>query len=367
MGRYEKVSLDLFSVLHVAEASYYYELATRLSQYDAVLFELIVPQKLLTNSHPPRLAKKVSSIPDTLKLARSLELTDQLRILDPTSSPLYFIADAPLEAIQDHKTQTNVKGLISWPYRSVSGGALPSFSNIADKVNRILWALLCCLLPCPEVSLLVKPMLGSSTNANDTELRCLPALIEALLKGRISTARRIAFAQKVERECASQVNEQLLDNIAVMRNKAAIKAVQSIMRSRNVRNVALVYGANHGGNLTRRIEGELKYAYVETKWVRAVNLIRYDEDPVSGNIEDTRKGVPFATSSWWRWSVVWILTLTFYETYCAFDWLQLVTFEINEIRNSYTILYGSIFPLLLYSMRHGAAFLAIKRWFSPFL
>lgn len=91
-------TLDLVSAVHVGEAGYYQELNTRFQHYDAVLYELILPEEVAGQRLPSKMEGGGTLSTFQGMMARTLGLTTQLDQID--YSPAHFVhADLTQEAL----------------------------------------------------------------------------------------------------------------------------------------------------------------------------------------------------------------------------------------------------------------------------
>jgi hypothetical protein len=91
-------SLDLVAAVHLGEASYYKDLNTRFKAYDAVLYELILPEEVAGQRLPAQMEASGGLSGVQGMMGRSLGLTTQIENIDYSGSN-FVHADLTQEAL----------------------------------------------------------------------------------------------------------------------------------------------------------------------------------------------------------------------------------------------------------------------------
>lgn len=258
-------SIDLFSVVHYADASYYDDLNKALSHgYDAVYFECITAMNNVSTNPLTTLRtlrQKVGPSPAACSEAKAIGAVPQMSMLNFHSDQNnFYVADLSTEELKsapssfDGEQRPNPKGQ---PQRSL---------RIAESSLRLLRAL-CFLLPCPELAVLFVDFIQPDSGA--AVLPRAPVFLFALLRGDVRAARRVLFSLVVEATTAQRANSRVEDLATRRRNLRVLECIRA-GGDLGLRNVAVVYGAWHGDNLGRLFEKNLEMDFDSSSWQTAL-------------------------------------------------------------------------------------------------
>ena len=225
-------TLDLISAIHVGNPSYYQALNQQFTTYDAVLFELILPDSMVGKPLPAKLKSGagVSSLQNTL--ANSLGLVTQIENID-YSVPNFVHADL---------TQSGLSKSMDTRQENVLSYALKALAN-TDLSDRDF---------------------GVSTE----EMAQLD--LAALLAGTSSPSdRKILLKMFATALTSSGDILATLENTALIgeRNTRAMKVLEE-QTSSNKKDFALFYGAAHIPDFEKRLKSN-GWEYLETEWIQA--------------------------------------------------------------------------------------------------
>lgn len=202
--------LDLVSAVHVGEASYYRELNSRFQHYDAVLYELILPEEMAGRRLPQKMegGGGLSSLQGMM--ARTLGLTTQLDQVD--YSPAHFVhADLTQEALT-RSMAARQESL--WTY----------FQKALASAN--------------------SPGAGANLGVSDQELAQLDFM--AVLSGMPSPRDRRTLRKIMASTLSDGSGAGFMDDTALLadRNQAALEVLDGQLLQ-GKRKLALFYGAAH--------------------------------------------------------------------------------------------------------------------------
>ena len=252
-------SVDLLSTVHVADASYYAELqAICESEYDRVLFELIVDDSLVgseadgaTGRTVRRLSAPLRASPGLQALADRNGLATQVESLD-CCRPQWVLADVSKRQLTVQEARLQTPGL------ALGRNTLaPGFGGLAMPLRLLIvgptgggGALrpLLSLLPAPEVCLLLDDWVSSGGAAPAPTLRALAAALGRL---DLAAARQLSFAQTLAAGETTQEGS-LSGSLVRWRNARAVAEVEGALEAGKSR-LALLYGALHMRDLRARL------------------------------------------------------------------------------------------------------------------
>ncbi|MDB6069899.1 MAG: signal peptide protein [Verrucomicrobiales bacterium] len=231
-------NIDLFGVVHLADASYYKELNRRLGTYDSVLFELVGNPEALQNPnaaaarpqgrpHPLRGIQKL--IGDVFKLDFQLEKIDYTR-------PNFVHADTSAEEFAKMQAERG---------ESMMKLLLKSFQMSGDPALQ--------------------------EKLKDAENVGLADMIMLFYSQKTMQRIKVIFA-RVLAESESLLEDKLLgkDNAIVAgRNGVALKKLKEVMADPGKKRVAVFYGAGHMPTLEPVLTGEWKATRGEEAWLPA--------------------------------------------------------------------------------------------------
>jgi hypothetical protein len=353
-------SVDLYSVVHVADKSYYEELNKELTDaYDAVYFELITERDNLVED--PRtslmaLARPIGPSARAIFQSKALGATPQIKELDLDSG---WIADLSTEEIAELDSQRDAQS------QEPSSQSTTNATRFAASAGRKLLRICLFLLPCPELHVL---LLDGAVSAFQTYL--LPVYMFALLRGDVLTARRLKFSQTMQATTSRLANTQLVDPVTAARNQRVIESILTGFETCRFANVAVVYGAWHCDNLGRLLENQLGLEYHSARWKTAMeaepaltasswsrfwsSLYAHTEP---ANPMDDRVRFPILASS------VLLSLVAGVEVCGGLDWSHLVTGIALFLEGCcHSAQSDHALEICAYGIRHGAIYLFLRRW-----
>lgn len=309
-------TLDVYSILHVAEAAYFSKLQNVLKDYDFVLFELMASRDNIKQSR--QLRSPVYSFASH-QLCTSLGLKSQLSM--NLTQPNWFVADLDIEtvrALELHRYE-EIKSKFrdsTIDGRTFSNQLLRNFQFTDQKfvsaLRRLSW-----LSPCPELSCVlvdwarmqpsaggITPLLvpildhitaifslptipsipvSGSTKLPTGEISRMISVIQDNLSQRLQSVKKLLFAQEIMSglpDAGAWGGAARSDTTVrvVARNKECIRVLAALMaelssthRQRNSSakdnsevasnntKIAILYGAYHIADLTNRLTEELHF------------------------------------------------------------------------------------------------------------
>jgi hypothetical protein len=225
--------IDLVSAVHVASPSYYTTLNKRFKDYDAVLYELVIPDEMAGQRLPSQLetGSGVSGIQSMI--AQSMGLTTQMAKVD--YSPINFVhADLTRTGLAQ-KMAERQENLMSYMMKVLSASDSTSSAQLG---------------------------------VTDQELAQLDLM--AIMSGRTSAKDKKTLKKLLGSTLASSggLLSVLGDSALIAeRNKAALKVAQKETQS-GKRRMAIFYGAAHMPDLKKRLSEE-GWKTTRTDWVKA--------------------------------------------------------------------------------------------------
>ncbi|KAI0566909.1 hypothetical protein FGB62_5g328 [Gracilaria domingensis] len=303
--RYETESnqriLTLYSLLHIADSSYYEVIQSSLDQ-TVVLFELIAPRAAIEDNSKLKSLRIPVFPPLALEeTARSLNAIAQLSAMN-LMQPDWYIADLPRECV-----------------------TVPTRKPHNFRVSRLVLNTIATFLPCPELN-------ATIIHAFSTRTILTPNRLLQLLSADLVTKRRLTYAWRAVASTNANANARVLDDLG--RNRVAWEALNEI----HERDVALLYGAWHTGWFCRRAEAD-GMKFLSQEWTTAMVL----------------PNIPARQSD----TVRWLLAAVLYCTYAGLDWIGCVERLVQLFTGSH---HFDLSYLLLYLLRHIAPYWAFRRW-----
>lgn len=230
--------IDLFGVVHLADAAYYKEVNRRLATYDSVLFELVGNPEALQNPaaaagkptgrpHPLRGIQK--TIGDVFKLAFQLEKIDYTR-------PNFVHADASAEEFAKMQAERG-ESMMKLLMKSFQLSGDPA---LQDKLK-------------------------------DADNLSLADMVMLFYSEKTMQRIKVIFA-RVLAESESLLEDKLLgkDNAIVAgRNGVALKKLKEVLTDPDKKRVAVFYGAGHMPTLEPVLVNEWKAVRGEEVWLPA--------------------------------------------------------------------------------------------------
>ena len=231
-------SVDLIGCIHVADKKYYDALNERFRQYDAVLFEMVMPEgESLANLGQRESKHPISRVQQSLP--KILDLQYQLKHIDYTAGNFIHADLSPDEMAKAIKA------------RGDSGGSV---------FIKVLFDLL------KESSRQVEAR--EKRGGDFAEFQLLAALFDP---NRPLALKRLMADQMELVESGTGLGPTL-DTILVQdRNSAAIKVLKREIK-KGTRKIAIFYGAAHMPDFDRRLTDDLKLKRTSMTWDRAWDL-----------------------------------------------------------------------------------------------
>lgn len=361
-------SIDLFSVVHYADASYYRDLNVALcDNYDAVYFECLTAARNTSTSASTALKvlrRNVGPSRAASSEAQAIGAVPQMSILDCLARPNFYVADLTAEELANVAARVDDN-----QGRQLRKKRLHSLIPlIAESSLRVLRAT-CFLLPCPELAILLVDYIQSG--AGSPALPRAPVFLFALLRGDVLSARRVLFSLVVQATTADKANSRVDDLATRRRNLRVLECIRAGTRL-GFRNIAVVYGAWHGDNLGRLFEKNLGMDFDSSSWQTALvaetarNGVtwapfwsRISSSPSStfshaGNISKEAVKAPLGSI------VALLVILGVFAGASGLDYLNLlgsVTY-FAENRND----DNSIVVVALYIARHAPTYFVLRQW-----
>lgn len=208
--------LDLVSAVHLADASYYQQLNSKFRGYQAVLYELVLPEEMAGQPLPSNLGSEegLSGIQSTL--ARSLGLTTQLEQVD-YSAPNFIHADLSREGLS-RAMDGRQESLLSYFQKAMASS-------------------------------------GGVTNLGVSEAELAQLDFMAIMSGQANARDRKTLKKLLASALTSSDGVMAgMEDTAILaeRNKAALKAVDTAVKG-GQKKLALFYGAAHMPDLETRL------------------------------------------------------------------------------------------------------------------
>jgi hypothetical protein len=354
-------SVDLYSVVHVADEAYFEDLNRDLAYpYDAVYFELITAKVNLAMdpfSRQMSLVREISPSSRALAQAMNLAAVPQVGKLDVSKG---WIADLSAEEIADIENKVGDR-------KSTFSGDEDGMKRTFFRGARILLLSGLCILPCPELHVLL-------LDAAESDFRhyLLPLYIFALIRGDITSARRLKFAQSIQANTMRRANTQVVDAVTAARNQHAVRSLVDGAATSNFKSVAIVYGAWHCDNLGRLIENELGLEYKSSHWktamvAEAALTARFWSKfwaSVSIQSEGMDGAERHARFPVMAGGVLFIL-FAGVEIVAAIDWSHAITTIALAWEHVWDASRNDqVLELCAYGIRHGAVYYFLRRWFK---
>jgi hypothetical protein len=233
-------SVDLIGAIHIADKKYYDALNERFKHYDAVLYELVMPE----NASVAHVGKGKSRNP----LGRLQETLPEILNLDYQLKQINYLAKNFVHA--DLSPDAMAKAI------KARGDTGPSV------VLKVLMDLL------TETGRQAENRAKKNNGVDFSELQLLAALIDP---DRPMALKRL-MADQMEMIEAGTGLGPTLDTILVKdRNSAAIKVLDEQIRKGTMR-IAIFYGAAHMPDFDHRLTSDLKFTREGMTWNRAWDL-----------------------------------------------------------------------------------------------
>jgi hypothetical protein len=259
-------TVDLYAMLHVADAAYFDDIAARMQQYDTVLYELITSTD---NVDAHNTLTKAIRMPATAEaLATRLRLDAQVRLYNTfaVNSSRWRVADldaATVAAMETRRRGETLSAFRAFQRRGRAGDdqrLLPSFflpdAPLVATLRAAAW-----LLPSPELPCL---LLDWSRWRSPTRAGGLPPTLTPLLGYLLALdypgAAKLAFAQQLVAGLpdAGAWGGGALSDVEVRvkaRNAACVDVLRTVLEESVTPDakVAILYGAYHVDDLRDRL------------------------------------------------------------------------------------------------------------------
>lgn len=231
----KEVIVDLVGAVHIGEPSYYEELNRRFKEYDAVLYELIIPEgQTIPKNYKKSGENFVSTMQQGMKQLLGLEF--QLEAVD-YHVPNMVHADLTVEAF-DKSMKARGESIWTLFFRLI-------LQSMSEQQKR-------------------------ASSGND--LLLLLSLLQDTSEERAYTLRRYLaenFSQ-IE-EIAEKIEGPKGSAIIADRNKRALEVLQEQI-GKGKRRLAIFYGAAHLPDFDRQLRSTFKLTRTATEWIPAWTL-----------------------------------------------------------------------------------------------
>ena len=225
-------SVDLVAAVHVGDAVYYATLNEKFKNYDAVLFEAVMPE----NASIQKNTKTSEQSPITMLqhgMKNVLDLTYQLDQVDYSAKNFVHADMTPQEMSKSMEDKGE--------------------SMITMMIK--LWR-----------AGVVQQLKGGSMNNTD--------MMMALMSGDVSHQLKILMAQEMINmdDSLSMLEGAEGSTLITERNKKAFKVLRREMMSNNNKSLAVFYGAGHLKDMSQRLINDFDMKAVSIEWIDAWNL-----------------------------------------------------------------------------------------------
>lgn len=395
----EEKEVDLHSQIHFADESYFNYYSSM--NYDAVLYELLVGEEMLTLQNSFKCLKPVNGMnpiqptQSDRNIASQYGLTCQvdginycregwihadlsreefLDVLHQGQEQQQKQDDRPLWALAStsptNALQEGISSLINPPTSTSNTLSRRLFSHLflpgssfAILLRSLLW-----IVPSPELSIL---LVDWSTISSKTSEIAIPVLI-SLLSGRWGAARRLVFGQVLAGGAGEEdgsKNGVLIEK----RNQRAIDVLKAVQQNCKGK-VALLYGSGHCQDLSRRLMQE-GYVPVKKEWRTAFRATPPNLGDFYLDVQDWKRlqrqkaSSGEDVSSWTLQSIdastlesvaVSLVILPLYLMLGGFDWVATIS-QLSSAVDSGSYVDGFA-AALVYLVRHVALYVAISKF-----
>jgi hypothetical protein len=266
-----KVELDLYSMLHVADKSYYDNIEENMKDYDIVLYELITDNSNTVCYDPDKphrrvLATDLFSI-GAENIAREYNFVTQMSM--NMKAPHWFIADLDSKTVKDMEFERRKTTLAKYWMSIFAGRASTtrlSMKNffMSDSLFVTALRLMSWLTPCPELGILIVDWSRFAEAGGLPEI--VGPVLNCIFAGNLREARKLAFAQQMMSglpDAGSWGGEAMSDTTVRVkaRNRKCLNILQSFYQEISAKNsdstkkrIAILYGAYHINDLHNNLE-----------------------------------------------------------------------------------------------------------------
>jgi hypothetical protein len=238
-----KLSVTLYSAVHVGDAAFYENLNRSFTRHDALLYELANDPEVLREEN--RDAPSIFSMLQ-MDMGGMLGLSDQLKAID-YNRPNFVHADIPVEELVQH-AQAEGEDLLT-----VTAQTLLDFQRMINRGD--------------------DPMAAMGGNGEDPSAAMDPL---ASLFGSGGDPRQLK--RELAEQLVGQTRDGILEGITVLnrylisaRNKRCLEVLDEQI-AKGKTDLGIFYGAGHNPDLHRRLMADYGLKPVETTWVDAWDL-----------------------------------------------------------------------------------------------
>jgi len=334
----EEYQVDLFSMVHLADPLYYRQLLNATSQYEKVLYELIVDEDVVERDEAGWKRLKETLVPanDERVMAARNGFQAQLEAIDYCREN-WFLADLDRKTIKTLQAQRG-EGLPPNAFQAaMAGWGTGNFRRLPESLRDLIRKWLRApiwLVPCPEGAML---MLDWAMSEKGSLSEVLMAMLDSVRSFNFRSLGKLAFGQLLVSGTMACDGPQTV--IISERNKEAIHEILRLKED-GVKQTALLYGGLHGPDLDRRLRTQHGFQRGQTRWLTAWR-IAVPEPQVS--LENL------------------VFLLATYLCLDGIDWLSTISSLAEEISNSR---FDSAMVLAVaYLARHGILYYSVGRWF----
>lgn len=271
-GSDNSLSVDLISAVHVGDLNYYQELNRRFQDYDAVLYELVLPDSEIEDDKLPAEQNAIASDADSEPQFRGQPAND-----GETQSPA------------DEEVPTNIGNELSFNLISFMQGGMRDVLGLTYQLEEIDYS------PGNMVhaDMTVNEFNASMNERGESMFRTFVKMWRAGMRESLrrppsfedfgiftawfSSNRELALKRTMARDFIDmEVLERALSEgdgttLLTERNKKAMQVLHEEI-DRGSRQIAIFYGAAHMQDLGRRLSDELGLQPVNVTWIDAWNL-----------------------------------------------------------------------------------------------
>ena len=385
-----KQQVDLHAQLHFGDQDYfdYYNSDEFGSQYDGVLYELVIDDSMVQNDenglrYLPRGGNGIMASPTDQQTASQYGLTCQVNAIE-YARPKWIHADLTRQEIleqtdrrnqqrQEPSLQEPIWALASsaptWPgAEAISALFRPStpstplstpvtrrlFSNLflpGNALAGLLRALFWVLVPSPELSVMLLDWSSILPRPTGGVSQVALPVVQSLLTGNHQEARQLVFGQMIVSGQSSSSNEKVLIG---KRNEHAVNVLSKCLNKENGQKYALLYGGMHCPDLQQRLTS-MGFNRVKTQWRTAWSV----QVPSFGT-GTSSQGETFAATSSSTAIAIGLVILPLYFCIGGLDWIS----TIREVASSVDAgsMADALFVLGLYLVRHVMLYLGLSKF-----
>lgn len=399
-GADDKV-VDLHSQIHFADENYFSQYSSM--NYDAVLYELLVGEEMVTKQNSLRKLKSVNGMnpiqptQSDRNTAYQYGLTCQVdginycqegwihadltreefvNVLNQGQEQQQKLDGRPLWALASTSPTNTFQEGISSLLNPLAVSATPNLSrrlfshlflpgsSFAILLRSLLW-----IVPTPEISIL---LVDWSTISSKTSEIAIPVLL-SLITGRWGTARRLVFGQILVGGASEQ--DQSKNSVLIKkRNERALDVLKTVETQDDKNEIALLYGASHCQDLSLKLM-QNGYIPIKKEWRTAFRATPPNLGDFYLDVQDWKKlqrqqaTSEVDSSSWTLQSVdtstlesvaVSLVILPLYLLLGGFDWVATIN-ELGTAVDNGSYVDG-LAAAMVYLVRHVALYVAMSKF-----